>query len=133
MKARIALGLAVTATMAVLATVTAALADDVYAQCLSSADGSNQAWLRCGDEYVEREKAQLDRTWAAFIDAQLGQTRSDLLAEQAAWADFFRLACAFYANGDLGREGQVLSYPACKARLYHQRKLAIEAYREGPR
>lgn len=126
-------GLAATATMAVLATVPATLADDVYAQCLSSADGSNQAWLRCGDEYVEREKAQFDRTWTAFIDAQVGQTRSDLLAEQAAWADFFRLACAFYANGDLGREGQVLSYPACKAGLYVQRRLTIDVYREGPR
>lgn len=35
-------------------------------------------------------------------------------------------------NGDLGREGQVLRYPVCKARLYADRSRVLESYDEGP-
>jgi uncharacterized protein YecT (DUF1311 family) len=123
--------------MAMMAMATAhaigvAQADDAYEKCIAASNDSNQAWLRCGEDYVRREKRQLDKVWADFIRDQEGRTKTDLLAEQKAWRKFSQVACAFYANGDLGREGQVLSYPACKARLYAERARTLKAYQEGP-
>lgn len=118
--------------MAMAHAIGVAHSDDIYGRCIAASNGSNQAWLRCGEDYVAREKVGLDKVWADFIRDQKGRTKTDLLAEQEAWGDFSRLACAFYANGDLGREGQVLSYPACKARLYAERARALKLYREGP-
>ena len=49
-----------------------------------------------------------------------------------AWLRFRDVACEFYNNGDLGREGQVLSYPVCKAQVYADRSRILESYDEGP-
>ena len=67
-----------------------------------------------------------------LIERQEGRTRDDLLAEHMAWLRFRDVACEFYNNGDLGREGQVLSYPVCKAQVYADRSRILESYDEGP-
>jgi uncharacterized protein YecT (DUF1311 family) len=110
----------------------AAHADDIYDKCIEASNDSNQAWARCGNEYVQREKKKLDDTWAKLIREQEGRTKADLLKEQQAWQRFSQAACEFYANGDLGREGQVLNYPVCKARLYADRARTLQAYQDDP-
>lgn len=110
----------------------AAHADKLYDACIAASNDSNQAWLRCGNDYVEREKKRHDAVWAKLIRDQEGRTKTDLLAEQKAWRKFSQAACEFYDNGDLGREGQVLSYPVCKARMYADRARTLKTYRETP-
>lgn len=123
--------------MAVLAAVTlgstaGVSADETYRLCIEASDGSNQSWLQCGNAFIEREKRKFEAAWSALIEDQQGQTRDDLLAEHEAWLQFSEAACEFFNNGDLGREGQVLSYPACKAELYAHRSRVLETYSEGP-
>ena len=119
----------VTATMGSSAILRA---DEIYRTCIAASDGSNQSWLQCGNAFVDREKRKFESAWNTLINGQEGRTRDDLLAEHRAWMQFSELACAFYDNGDLGREGQVLSYPVCKARLYAERSSVLESYDEEP-
>jgi uncharacterized protein YecT (DUF1311 family) len=107
-------------------------ADEAYDACIKASDGSNQAWLQCGNAFVDREKRKLEAAWNTLIESQEGRTRDDLLSEHRAWLQFSDLACEFYNNGDLGREGQVLSYPACKAQVYADRSRVLKTYGEGP-
>lgn len=109
----------------------AALADTAYDRCVNESDGSNVVWASCGAEFVEREDTKLNRVWKALFADTEGQTKKDLLAEQRAWVKYKELACAFYANGDWGREGQVLSYPACEAKVIADRTAVLESYREA--
>lgn len=110
----------------------AARADAAYGKCMAASNGSNQAWLRCGNEYLDREKQKLDVLWKRFIRGQEGQTKADLLAEQQSWQEFSKAACEFYDNGEFGREGQVLNYPVCKARLFADRTRTLTTYQEEP-
>lgn len=74
---------------------------------------------------------KFEATWNALIEGQEGRTRDDLLAEHRAGLLSSDVACEFYNNGDLGREGQVLSYPACKAHLFADRTRVLGTYGEG--
>lgn len=56
------------------------------------------------------------------------RTKADLLEEQRAWNAFKEKSCLFYANGDWGREGQVLSFPNCRASVIAERTATLEAY-----
>ena len=119
-------------TIAALAQVASARADEDYNACIAASDGSNQSWLQCGNAFVDREKQKFEAAWKLLIERQEGRTRDDLLAEHMAWLRFRDVACEFYNNGDLGREGQVLSYPVCKAQVYAGRSRVMESYDEGP-
>ena len=115
------------AAFVLLATAPAS-ADALYAQCLASSDGSNFEWEQCGLDHMARERQRLDTTWNRLLDGSTGQTRRDLINEQDAWTTFSTFACIFYANGDLGREGQVLDYPACVARMFADRTRTLRSY-----
>lgn len=119
-------------TTAVLGPMAGARADKAYGACIEASDGSNQAWLQCGNAFIDREKRKFEAAWNALIEGQEGRTRDDLLTEHRAWLQFSDVACEFYNNGDLGREGQVLSYPVCKAQVYADRSRVLESYDEGP-
>lgn len=113
----------------ILTTGTApARADAVYDRCIDESDGTNTAWAACGSDYVARADKALNATWKRVYGATEGQTKTDLLAAQRAWVAFQEKACAFYANGDWGREGEVLSYPACLATIIEARTADLEAY-----
>ncbi|MHA6688100.1 lysozyme inhibitor LprI family protein [Mesorhizobium sp. A556] len=100
-----------------------ARADGAYRTCIEASDGSNQAWLQCGNALVDGEKRKFEVAWNALIDGQKGRPRDGLFAEHRTWLQFSDAACEFYNNGDLGREGQVLSYPTYKAKAYADRTI----------
>lgn len=113
---------------ALLVSSTATRADDVYDRCIDASDGTNTAWSACGGELLAREDARLNVTWKRVFAVTSGQTRADLLTEQRAWIAFKDTSCAFYRNGDWGREGQVLHFPVCRAKVIADRTTVLESY-----
>jgi uncharacterized protein YecT (DUF1311 family) len=106
----------------------AALADDVYDRCLDKGDGTNASWAQCGGEWVAREDAKLNRVWRQVYGQTEGQTKTDLLAEQRLWNAYKEASCSFYANGDWGRQGQVLDFGQCRALVIATRTRELEGY-----
>lgn len=111
----------------------AASADEEYDRCIGESDGSNQAWAKCGHDWIAREDAKLNETWLRLLQGKTGKTAEDLRAEQRAWNAFKELSCQFYANGEYGREGQVLEFPACRARVIARRTAELDAYESSGR
>jgi uncharacterized protein YecT (DUF1311 family) len=105
-------------------------ADALYDRCIDESDGSNASWAVCGSEYVARTDTALNATWKRVYGAAEGRTKQDLLTAQRAWIAFKETACEFYANGDWGREGEVLQFPACLASVIETRKEELEGYGE---
>jgi uncharacterized protein YecT (DUF1311 family) len=110
------------------ALVVPAAADDAYKRCIDASDGTNPAWAACGGEWVAREDARLNAAWKRLYAASGSATKKDLLEEQRAWNAFKDKACQFYANGDFGREGQVLHFPSCRAELIARRIATLDSY-----
>lgn len=111
------------------AVAAAARADDAYKQCLDDSDGTNPAWATCGWQWVAREDARFQAVWKQVAEPlEEGRTRDDLLAEQRAWVLYREKACRYYANGDRGREGEVLDYPACLAEVIATRARQLEVF-----
>lgn len=105
-----------------------ALADDTYGQCIKNSDGTNSAWAQCSGDWIEREDAKLNKVWKEVYGQTDGQTKTDLLAEQRLWNTYKESSCNFYANGDWGREGQVLHYGACRASIIAARTRTLQDY-----
>lgn len=105
-----------------------AAADDVYDKCINDSDGTNAAWSACGTELLKREDDKLNATWKRIFSGLPDATKTALLEEQRAWNAFKEKSCLFYANGDWGREGQVLHFPNCRASLIAERTATLEAY-----
>jgi len=107
-----------------------------YERCIGRANGSgpsaptNAMWARCGDELVAREKRRMTRAWIqayASLPA-VSLSRRDLLEEQRAWIRYKDMACRFLGNQqDWGREGQVIHFPLCRARVFSERAEALES------
>ncbi|MBE7183530.1 MAG: DUF1311 domain-containing protein [Methylobacterium mesophilicum] len=107
-----------------------AMADEAYDKCID-ANTTNTAWAQCGGDFIKREDDKLNAAWKTLSDQVSGQTKTDLLAEQRLWNSFKEASCKFHANGDWGREGQVLAFPACRAGVIAERTKALNAYIEG--
>lgn len=122
-------GLCFLPVLVVLASPTSA--DEAYKRCIDDSDGTNPAWGACGGEWVAREDAKLNATWKRLYEASGPNTKKDLLEEQRAWNAFKEKSCRFYDNGDFGREGQVLHFPACRAAVIAQRTEALKHYEIG--
>ena len=103
-------------------------ADEAYDSCMKSSDGTNTAWSQCGAMLLGREETQLTAAWKSAFALTSGQTKTDLLAEQRKWITFKDAACSFYANGEWGREGNVLYYPLCLARVISNRTKALNDF-----
>lgn len=112
----------------VLALAGPAAADEIYDKCIDASDGTNAAWGLCGSEWLKREDETLNTTWKRIYEGLPAATKSDLLEEQRAWNAFKEKSCLFYANGDWGREGQILHFPTCRATLIAERTATLEAY-----
>lgn len=104
----------------------AAHADPVYDRCVNAAS-DNASWSLCGSALIKREDDRLNAVWQRVFGSTSGQTRIDLRAEQRSWIVFKEASCRFYANGDFGREGTVLSFPVCRAGVIADRTRALEA------
>lgn len=113
----------------IVAVATNANADDQYDKCMESAE-TNVDFGKCGEVWIEREDAKLNATWKKLHGATTGQTKKDLLAEQRLWIAFRESACQFYANGERGREGEVIGAPACQASVIADRTKELEDYLE---
>jgi uncharacterized protein YecT (DUF1311 family) len=109
-----------------------ALADEEYDRCIAESDGTNTAWGECGGAWIEREDARLNETWQRLIADAGDRMKADLRAEQRAWIAYKDLSCLFYANGEFGREGQVVSFPACRAEVIAKRTAELETYADLP-
>ncbi len=121
--------LALAASIGVLFAAERSVADSAYDACMAKAT-SNVDFSTCGGEWNAREDAKLNATWKKVFALTSGQTKTDLLAEQRAWVAFKEKACAFYANGDWGREGMVIDHPACTAQIIADRTKSLEAIGE---
>ena len=96
-----------------------------YDKCI---DGSstNPEWAGCGATELERLEKLLNDAWKkarSVMDDE--QSRTDLLREQRAWLKFRDMSCTYYANGQFGREGQVLHYYGCRAAITEARIAAL--------
>jgi uncharacterized protein YecT (DUF1311 family) len=109
-----------------LATPGAAHADPAYDTCMKTAM-SNVDFDSCGGAYITRADAALNAAWKRVFAKVSGQSKTDLLAEQRSWIAFKEASCKFYANGDFGREGAVISYPACRAGVIEDRTKGLLA------
>jgi uncharacterized protein YecT (DUF1311 family) len=104
----------------VFAAPAAARADALYDSCMKTAM-SNVDFGTCGAAAIKRADAALNRTWQQVYGATTGLIKTDLLAEQRAWNGYKALSCKLYANGDQGREGAVIGFPACRAKVIEER------------
>ncbi|MGO4452086.1 lysozyme inhibitor LprI family protein [Phyllobacterium sp. TAF24] len=113
-----------------IAAAVPANADDIYDNCIAKYS-DNPSWGQCGGEWVKREDDKLNKAWNALFATAHGNTKTDLLAEQRLWNTYKDGACKFYDNGEWGREGQVLSFPICRAEIIAARTKNLESYSSG--
>jgi len=104
-----------------------AKADKAYDTCMAKSDGSNPAWGKCGQDWVDREELKLNATWKQLYAGLSGKTKADLLTEQRLWNAYKEATCVFHANGDWGREGEVIDFPTCRAGVIAARTTELEA------
>ena len=97
-----------------------ARADATYDACMKAAS-TNVAFGECGKAYLKRADDALNAAWKQTYRLASGQTAKDLLAEEQAWIAYKEKSCLFYANGENGREGEVISYPGCRGQVIEQR------------
>ena len=98
----------------------AARADAVYDACMKAAN-TNADFGECGKAYLKRADNALNAAWKETYRLASGQTAKRLLAEEQAWIAYKEKSCLFYANGESGREGQVISFPGCRGHVIEQR------------
>jgi uncharacterized protein YecT (DUF1311 family) len=94
---------------------------------------TNVEWSRCGEAEVNRQEARLNAAWkkafACFDSAEMSASKQDFLEEQRLWVKWKDASCGFYSDGQaFGREGQVLSYPACRAAVIQQRTQFLDKF-----
>lgn len=117
--------------VASLLAVLPAHADDAYDQCMKGSDGTNTSWGQCGGDWMARADKALNEAWKKLHSSIDDETTAKaLLDEQRAWNDFKEKSCLFYAGGYFGREGEVLSYPTCRAEVIEARTSDLNAYFE---
>lgn len=102
--------------------------DAEYRRCIDQSDGTNVAFGACGGALIAREDVRLNAAWKRVYAPDRETKLPDLLDEQRAWIRFKDTSCNFYASGSFGREGQVLSYPVCRAGIIAQRTATLEGY-----
>jgi uncharacterized protein YecT (DUF1311 family) len=98
----------------------AARADAVYDACMKTAN-SNFDFSECGKAYLKRADDALNAAWKETYRLASDQTTKDLLAEEQAWIAYKEKSCLLYANGERGREGEVIAFPACRGQVIEQR------------
>lgn len=116
--------------LVLLSTGFAALADQDYDKCIIASDSSNAAWSNCGSDWIKREDDRLNAAWKAAYGRAQGSIKTAMLAEQRKWNDYKEVSCQLYGEG-FGREGQVLAFPDCRAKVIAQRTRELQAYEKA--
>jgi uncharacterized protein YecT (DUF1311 family) len=98
----------------------AARADAVYDACMKAAT-ANVDFGECGKAYLKRADDALNGAWKETYRLASGQTAKDLVAEEQAWIAYKEKSCLLYANGESGREGEVIAFPGCRGQVIEQR------------
>ncbi|MFC4625056.1 lysozyme inhibitor LprI family protein [Daeguia caeni] len=107
---------------------TPSLADGLYDRCINQSNTTNADYATCGAQWLQRADNKLNEVWKKVYRQTDGATKSDLLNEQRSWNKFKEDSCKFYANGDWGREGQAINFPACRAAIIEARIKALQDY-----
>lgn len=94
---------------------------------------TNVEWAQCGEAEIKRQEARLNAAWksafACFDGESMAAAKQSFLDEQRLWVKWKDASCGFYSDGQaFGREGQVLSYPACRAGVIQQRTQFLEKF-----
>lgn len=97
-----------------------ALSDVAYDKCINSTS-TNTDWSRCGSAYLKRLDGALNAAWKKALSSLEGNGRAQLIQEQRAWIKYRDASCQYYANGEFGREGQVVHYVTCRAAIIEAR------------
>jgi len=103
-------------------------ADQLYDKCMDAADGTNPAFGKCGGDWIARADAAMNAAWKNLYTGASENSKKDLLAEQRLWNAYKEKSCEFLDNGDFGREGQVIHFPACRARIIEARTKQLKDY-----
>lgn len=115
------------AVLLILAAATPAKADKLYDSCVAQGLTSMD-YRECGDAWLERTDADLNRTWKALRDIATLQTGKALLEEQRAWNAYKEKSCLFWASGEYGTIGSALNFPACRASVIEARTTELGTY-----
>ena len=94
---------------------------------------TNVEWAQCGEAEIKRQESRLNAAWkqafACFEGESMAGAKQSFLEEQRLWVKWKDASCTFYSEGPaFGREGQVLSYPACRASVIQQRTRFLEKF-----
>lgn len=127
---------AIAATFVCIAAFAPAKAGDLspqYDKCIG-ANTANMAYANCGQDEVDRQDKRLNTAWnkVATCMSDNAAVKKSLLDEQRLWIKWKEASCLFYDARDaqglpvFGREGQVLSLPACRATVIAQRAKFLE-------
>jgi uncharacterized protein YecT (DUF1311 family) len=103
-----------------------------WRKCVDSTK-TNVEWAQCGEAEIKRQEARLNAAWkqafACFEGTEMAAPKQSFLEEQRLWVKWKDASCTFYSDGQaFGREGQVLSYPACRAAVILQRTQFLEKF-----
>ena len=106
--------------VAMLAAIPAG-ADPLYDKCAAKAV-TNRDYAACGAAMIDRLELSLNATWKSVYPGFPAEAKPALLEEQRLWVAFKEKSCAAYSTTSaFGREGQVISFYACRARILTDR------------
>lgn len=100
-------------------------ADPLYDGCAAKAE-TNPDYAACGAAMIDRLEASLNATWKSVYPGFEAEAKSALLDEQRLWIAFKEKSCGTYSIGAFGREGQVIGFFACRARVLTERIEALK-------
>jgi uncharacterized protein YecT (DUF1311 family) len=99
-----------------------------YAKCAKIAV-TNYDFGQCSGAEIRRQEELLAVVWGkmtAEIKEWTGPARAAMVKEQRAWTSFKDDACRYFDNHpDFGREGTVIHYGECKAKVIASRVTAL--------
>ena len=95
-------------------------ADPLYDRCAAKAV-TNPDYAICGGAMLDRLEASLNATWKSVYPGFPAEAKPALLDEQRLWVAFKDKSCLVYATTAFGREGQVIDYFACRAKVLTDR------------
>ena len=103
-----------------------------YQACVAGKK-ANVDFGQCGDAEIKRQEVRLNAAWkqayACFDGESMAAAKQSFLDEQRIWVKWKDASCGFYSDGKaFGREGQTLSYPACRASVIQQRTQFLEKF-----
>jgi uncharacterized protein YecT (DUF1311 family) len=104
-----------------------ALADDEYDACVDKGQ-TDMDYRICGNEWLVRADNDLNQTWKALREITSDETTKTLLDEQRAWNAYKEKSCLFWASGEYGTMGSVLSFPPCRASVIEARTTELGEY-----